>query len=314
MLRLPAIERLADGADTAAMFRQRRGDGGRRLTADRKRGQARRAAQLFARLNQTHVTDGHPAQFGALGVDDVPADMVHGYWIGGEEERLALPGAPGAVPAAGAAFVDADDAVANVQHCFLTQRPLVDCGRNKRIALVWPARGASHAIDATDVAAGDVVVHAVRHVLESDRHAGRLVILQARDRDDLVHHARDDHRQVRAVNAVVTAMEALVYIIVAAGVLDGSEAHGHELIRIVPDDVRVAHLIRIAAVDGELRIVVTGSRRVPAAAVELAARHQALVAGVAEFVGITLEDDDVALGNAAVLVQGAHGLGDDGRR
>ena len=111
----------------------------------------------------------------------------------------------------------------------------------------------------------DVVVQAVRQVLQRQRDAGRAVVLEYRNSHELVDHPRDDHRQMGAEPAVVLAV-----------VVGGGEAHVGENIGIVAGHVRVAarRAAGIVAVDVELGIVVAGAGGQPGHAPAVAADPQ----------------------------------------
>ena len=120
------------------------------------------------------------------------------------------------------------------------------------------------------------------------------MILQDRDGYKLVHHARDDCRQVRAEPAVVVLR-----------MLRGGKAQMHELVRIVACDVlrefgRIAAGI-VDAVDRDLLIAIAGAARRPANAVHFALAHHLRVTRLDELVGIALENDDVPRPNADLL-------------
>src|SRR5260370_16544235 len=78
------------------------------------------------------------------------------------------------------------------------------------------------------MAAGHVIVEAVRQVLQGQSHPRGAMVFKNRDRNKLVDHAADNERQMRAEPAVVLG--------VVAG---SSEAHVDEDVRVVTDNVRV---------------------------------------------------------------------------
>src|SRR5262245_14673589 len=96
----------------------------------------------------------------ALGVDDVPADVIHRNRVGGEEQPAVRPDA--AARAGGAALPDADQAVNDVEHELFADDLLARRGGNEHVILV--VAHIFRALAAAYVASGDVVVQSVGQV------------------------------------------------------------------------------------------------------------------------------------------------------
>ena len=171
MLRLAAVERLRGPAVLHVLPRNRQCR--RFRPAARRQGrQPRRQLDRRRLLEQAHACHRTPAHLGPLGVDDLPADVIESHRVGGEEQPLVVPGAPRLVPATRATLVDTDQPVEDVQRRLLAGRHLGHRRRDERVALVRPADAAAQVRRLRRVAAGDVVVHAVRQVFQGQRHAG----------------------------------------------------------------------------------------------------------------------------------------------
>src|SRR5436853_6596987 len=98
MFGLPAVEELrgAAGFDMGS-----RGSESRRLQDARasEPDEAHRELRRLTVFQEPHACHRLPTLQGTLGVNDVPADVIHGNGIGGKEERLPLPRSPRLVPA-----------------------------------------------------------------------------------------------------------------------------------------------------------------------------------------------------------------------
>ena len=102
-----------------------------------------------------------------LFVDLLPADSIQRDGIGGEVHRLVLPDVLRS--RAGSTVPHALDAVEHVQDCFVADHRQGDNGRNE---------GAADVLRLGRMTAVYVVHQTMGQVLQCQRHAGRLVLLQ----------------------------------------------------------------------------------------------------------------------------------------
>ena len=94
VLRLAAIELFQ--VLLGASLRSRLGQGGGIQTVSSGQpGQIRRDRRWRRHLQLPHHCHRQPTVLDALCVDDIPADMIQGYGIGGEKKRFSFPGGPG---------------------------------------------------------------------------------------------------------------------------------------------------------------------------------------------------------------------------
>ena len=131
---------------------------------------------------------------------NVPLDVVHRHRVGREEDGVVLPGPLAVFARERPALVDAADAVHDLEDELLADDRVADHLGDELVADVG---------EVVAVRAGHVVDRAVAHVLEGAGHAGRAVVLEDRDRHDLVDRLGHQLAEMRAVLAVVLGVVAV---------------------------------------------------------------------------------------------------------
>ena len=122
----------------------------------------------------------------ALGVENVPLDVVHRDRVGGEKQGVVVP-EPLGILAEGPPSQTPRECVHDVQDALRADDGMADDRRDERDH--GDAVGAG-------VRAEDVVDQAMAHVLEGAGDAGGVVVLQAGQADDLVEPPGDDLAEV----------------------------------------------------------------------------------------------------------------------